>query len=499
MGRDMFGALSRWVGVVVAVLFYDLLIMTGLSLAAAEGLGSLPHWPPWIWAVSLILWPWILAITVIAVRRLSTPSALSPARVLSGTVPVSAPWSRRIRYVDLSEVADVSRRVAELTVVGRFLSLTCAGVAFFWFTALIPFMPWHPQTGPWWVKLLATVVFAAAAFLLWLWEEEANDNREVHALSIEMGPDDGTDFDDPVAARGTGLLLGGWSAARLIQFQVTAAVLISVLALDWSMRQGESGSGALIPFLAIFRQFPHATILLLALPLLAVDPLMKAGSRRSAIVSTTASDIDGDDFVLYLRGFDEDALKIAMEGSRTYLWQAINPVKRYRFEELIAGCFAEAGQVVAVSPPGQELAPLGVRRLLFSNETWQEEVKALMKRCQAVIISATPDQMHDGLAWEIATLNQMGDHIPWALLVAPWPGDEATDRFSRFTQSLPEEGRLSMAAGLEIPRGLLMLFRKNSTWHVLHADTRDDTAYALAISRWRSEWTTSIVGRKATW
>jgi len=123
--------------------------------------------------------------------------------------------------------------------------------------------------------------------------------------------------------------------------------------------------------------------------------------------------------VVYLRPFDEDCRRVHAQpvGTRIggpNLETSSSPAS---LEKVLAQALSRIGPFIAVGMPGDTLAPLGAARLYLSDDNWQAEVEALVRRAAAIVLLP---ETSEGTRWEIAKV------MRWAnprrvLMIVPNP------------------------------------------------------------------------------
>jgi hypothetical protein len=113
--------------------------------------------------------------------------------------------------------------------------------------------------------------------------------------------------------------------------------------------------------------------------------------------------------VVYLRPFNEDSRRVAMcpIGRRVGGWkiaQSSSPAALS--EQRLTGALSHIGPFVAVGAPGDFLAPLGAARLYLADDTWQEEVEALVRGAAAIVLLP---ETTEGTRWEVTKVARWVD------------------------------------------------------------------------------------------
>ncbi|MBX3193485.1 MAG: hypothetical protein KF727_00095 [Microbacteriaceae bacterium] len=223
--------------------------------------------------------------------------------------------------------------------------------------------------------------------------------------------------------------------------------------------------------------------LILVLPIFLAYLLDRLGRRltRTSVQATLASDTRP--YFLYLRGFDEDDLRVEESLGRRGLIGMLTPFGRPRFEEVLVEHLTTAGPVIAISRGTSKLPDLGAAKATLGDDEWQSKVDEWVGGARAVVMSATPDQVREGLLWELTHLSGRSDSPPIVLVIAPWSRAEIERRFSAFrmaTVDLPPFGELAA----ELPDGVhLAVWRRGDGWRAYGARRRWDWTYAAALRR----------------
>lgn len=242
-----------------------------------------------------------------------------------------------------------------------------------------------------------------------------------------------------------------------------------------------------IPFLALVqvtRGSPELFFLFVVIPAVLLAFLAHRLAQRFASLSA-AEVLAGDPrpFFLYLRSFDEDRLKTKVSLGRTGLLARMAPIRRRRFEEVLVRALSTYGPVVAISPPGQRLSPLGAARASLDHETWQGRVVEWAGQARAVVLSGTPAEVRQGFSWEIETLSRGIDHRRVMVVCGPWRPAEFRRRLGGF---LAHAARWPLFAQLPwmAQDGLhVATFDDGRGWRLYGAPRRSDWSYTVCIDR----------------
>jgi hypothetical protein len=225
----------------------------------------------------------------------------------------------------------------------------------------------------------------------------------------------------------------------------------------------------------------------------------RAAQRLRAYNTQQAMEHDKRPPVLYLRNFGDDAQKIpASRFSRKGPWQRstawLNPVGNARLEEVFTRALAVMGPIIATAPAGGKLRrlssaiapPLGAAKSALANKEWQTKVEEWARKARAVVVSANPRQLNDGLKWELDTLATKVAHGKVILIFGT--GSKA-DLHRRFGTFLSVAGRYPLFAGLAsgwMAEGTLVLVHVPAdgwgTWYGWGAERRTAWTYTAAVS-----------------
>lgn len=259
------------------------------------------------------------------------------------------------------------------------------------------------------------------------------------------------------------------------------------VAPEWTAYLDPSVEGIplVVPFLAfvqVTRGSPELFFVLLVVPALILAFVAHRLAQRFASLSA-AEVIAGDPrpYFLYLRSFDEDRLKTKVSLGRTGLLARMTPIRRRRFEEVLVRALSRYGPVVAISPPGQRLPPLGAARASLDHESWQGKVLEWADQARAVVLSGTPTEVRQGYSWEIETLGQGIGHRRVMVVCAPWRPAEFRRRLGGF---LAHAARWPLFAPLSwvAQDGLhVATFGDGRGWRAYGAPRRSDWSYTVCM------------------
>ncbi|MEO8093492.1 MAG: hypothetical protein ABI632_01035 [Pseudolysinimonas sp.] len=222
--------------------------------------------------------------------------------------------------------------------------------------------------------------------------------------------------------------------------------------------------------------------LVLAVPIFLAYLLDRVGQRLGRRSLRETLQHDGRPYFLYLRGFDEDALRVDESLGRKGFLELLSPFGRPRFEEVVVEHLSEFGPVIAISPRQTRLADLGAAKISLSNEAWRDQVLEWLDGARAVVMSATPKEVRAGLEWEIEQVATRPDTPPLMLVVAPWPRDELARRWSGFIDAAATWPRFQSLRDEPMPSGLhLATYSAERGWRGYGAERRWDWSYAASI------------------
>jgi hypothetical protein len=218
-------------------------------------------------------------------------------------------------------------------------------------------------------------------------------------------------------------------------------------------------------------------------------------------------------FALYLRSFQDDALKIDMGSSgwrrllliSPFAWVYHRVFMLVRLEEMITRALWPYRPVLSVAPTGNIRAVMpslteygvstrvGSLQLNLSNETWQDEMTRLVRKASSVVMVAAATR---GLRWEYEQLTLSPDlRSKTVLLVPRWIPSETAEVLSLSEGSWNIEddpvarwcALTGGASSLEkIPEGTLLrtvaiTFNAEGRATLLTADRHSAEAYRLAL------------------
>jgi hypothetical protein len=254
---------------------------------------------------------------------------------------------------------------------------------------------------------------------------------------------------------------------------------------------------------------------------------LRARSLREA---QAAKEARGVAPFLFLRSFKDDGLKIRAKLRFGSLIGSASLVHRIRFEEVVAAQLSRTAPVVAASEPGRPLAPLGAARGALKNldlkkeylgepeppgdvalerlrrqfaerhvdpryavdlgtakwNLWKLKVADMAAAARAVVISATPASIDDGLRSEVGITAAL-PHQHVILVRAPWKKG-FDQRWAGFVSRLMEPDLagsiFTPLTWLHIPPGIQVLAHKpDAGWRGFGSEQRIDWSYAMCLER----------------
>jgi hypothetical protein len=223
-------------------------------------------------------------------------------------------------------------------------------------------------------------------------------------------------------------------------------------------------------------------LLMLVVPVTLAYLLDRFGQRiaRRSLQATLAT--DNRPYFLYLRGFDEDRLRIDESVGRRGFLEIFTPFGRPRFEEVLVEYLSRYGPVIAIAGGRQRIPDLGAAKVSLGNDEWQDRVREWSAGARAVVMSATPGEVRAGLEWEMEHVAARTGGIRLMLVVAPWPRGEVARRWSGFLERAREWALFRPLVEHPMPSGVtIMTYSPQRGWHGYGARRRWDWAYAASI------------------
>ncbi len=299
---------------------------------------------------------------------------------------------------------------------------------------------------------------------------------------------------------GAGLRLGasGFAALALLGYAVCAVLLLlvswetpdaverNVSSLLASGRPLEVAFGLVFGLVAQLENRGLAPLLFLAVlagPMTVAYLLHRLGKRLSQRSLQAVLAADTRPHILYLRGFEEDRLRVTPSLTRSGFLQWLTPFGRPRFEEVLVRYLSRFGPVIAVSgQQGRALQELGAAKATFSGGEWQQQVHTWMRDALFVVVAATPIQVRDGLMWELVQLSD-DERRPRVLLVtSPWPREQLRARWRGFLEATAALPLFAGLAEADFPDGVQVLsWTSDAGWRGYGARRRWDWSYAASL------------------
>ncbi len=170
-----------------------------------------------------------------------------------------------------------------------------------------------------------------------------------------------------------------------------------------------AGRGNLLTPIGLYLlQAPEAAYNVLMIVLVAVVGALAIDRLGKSMLARSASDVvtrDQRPPILFLRSFGDDKVRIrATRFSRRGVLGRFSLRRTRRFEEVVSWRIARFGPLVAVNDPGRRFVRLGAAKFTLAHDNWQAAVQDLAIRSLAVVVSAAPSELNDGLMWELGML-----------------------------------------------------------------------------------------------
>ncbi|HEY3409835.1 MAG TPA: hypothetical protein VGK53_16830, partial [Propionicimonas sp.] len=198
-----------------------------------------------------------------------------------------------------------------------------------------------------------------------------------------------------VAGAGLRVAATGLAALALVGYAVCAVLVLfinwetpamneriiaSLLATSNPLAVALAAALRLVVQLETLRLTPFLFLAVLAGPMTLAYLLNRVGQRLSQRSLQAVLAADTRPHILYLRGFEEDKLRVTPSLTRSGFLQWLTPFGRPRFEEVLVRYLARFGPVIAVSgQQGRALQELGAAKATFSGGEWQQQVHAWMR------------------------------------------------------------------------------------------------------------------------
>ena len=228
---------------------------------------------------------------------------------------------------------------------------------------------------------------------------------------------------------------------------------------------------------------PLLFLAVLAGPVTVAYLLHRLGKRLSQRSLQAVLAADTRPHILYLRGFEEDKLRVTPSLTRSGFLQWLAPFGRPRFEEVLVRYLSRFGPVIAVSgQQGRALQELGAAKATFTGGEWQQQVHAWMRDALFVVVAATPIQVRDGLMWELVQLSDDERHPRVLLVTSPWPREQLRARWRGFLEATAGLPLFAGLAPASFPDGVqVMTWTSDAGWRGYGARRRWDWSYAASL------------------
>ena len=228
---------------------------------------------------------------------------------------------------------------------------------------------------------------------------------------------------------------------------------------------------------------PLLFLAVLAGPVTVAYLLHRLGKRLSQRSLQAVLAADTRPHILYLRGFEEDKLRVTPSLTRSGFLQWLAPFGRPRFEEVLVRYLSRFGPVIAVSgQQGRALQELGAAKATFSGGEWQQQVHTWMRDALFVVVAATPIQVRDGLMWELVQLSDDERHPRVLLVTSPWPREQLRARWRGFLEATAGLPLFAGLAPASFPDGVqVMTWTSDAGWRGYGARRRWDWSYAASL------------------
>lgn len=225
-------------------------------------------------------------------------------------------------------------------------------------------------------------------------------------------------------------------------------------------------------------------IVLVGAAFLVVGTLLRRHARRLAALD--AEEVirrDPRPMVLYLRTFADDSLTIrtATYARRSFL-DRLSPRRFERFEEILVKNFTTIGPVVALNPPGINLAPIGAAREMLAADQWKITITEWITTARIIVVGAAPEVISPGFEWELRTIDSQG--LWWKTLLVLPPVSDVTmnTRWERFAKVFTDTVMARRPLTLDPARTLVLFGSVTTGWSAITADQRTEWTYAEALA-----------------
>lgn len=223
--------------------------------------------------------------------------------------------------------------------------------------------------------------------------------------------------------------------------------------------------------------------LVIGAALLAVGTLIRHRARRLAALD--ADEVlrrDPRPMVLYLRTFADDSLTIrtATYARRSFI-DRLSPRRFERFEEVLVRNLTRIGPVIALNPPGTDLAPIGAARETLAADHWQPTIVGWMTDARFIVVGAAPEVISPGFGWELRAVDAEGLWWKTLLVLPPVPDVTMRTRWERFNKVFTDTAMARHPIPSDPARTLALLGSPAAGWSAITADQRTEWTYAEAL------------------
>ena len=217
--------------------------------------------------------------------------------------------------------------------------------------------------------------------------------------------------------------------------------------------------------------------------LLAAGALLRRRAHRLAALD--ADEVlrrDPRPMVLYLRTFADDSLTIrtATNARRSFI-DRLSPRRFERFEEVLVRNLTMIGPVVALNPPGTDLAPIGAARETLPADDWQSTIAGWMTDARLIVVGAPPEVITPGFGWELHAVDAQGLWSKTLLVLPPVPDARMRTRWNRFTTVFTDTAMADHPLPSDPARTLALLGSPAAGWFAVIAVQRTEWTYAEAL------------------
>ncbi|MGH4025678.1 MAG: hypothetical protein ACRDRV_13975 [Pseudonocardiaceae bacterium] len=218
--------------------------------------------------------------------------------------------------------------------------------------------------------------------------------------------------------------------------------------------------------------------------LLAAGTLLRRRAHRlAALDADQVLRRDPRPMVLYLRTFADDSLTIrtATYARRSFI-DRLSPRRFARFEEVLVRNLTMIGPVVALNPPGTDLAPIGAARETLPADHWQSTITDWMTDARLIVVGAPPEVITPGFGWELRAVDSQGLWSKTLLVLPPVPDAPMRTRWDRFTTVFTDTAMADHLIPSDPARTLALLGSPAAGWSAVTAAQRTEWTYAEALA-----------------